>query len=38
MDVDEKDLTRYSLCAAVIIMVCPSLIATVFDKLSLILN
>ena len=38
MDVDEKDLTRYSLCAAVIIMICPSLIATVFDKLSLILN
>ena len=38
MNVDEKDLTRYSLCAAVIIMICPSLIATVFDKLSLILN
>ena len=38
MNVDEKDLTRYSLYAAVIIMICPSLIATVFDKLSLILN
>ena len=38
MNVDEKNLTRYSLCAAVIIMVCPSLIASVFDKLSLILN
>ena len=38
MGVDEKNLTRYSLIASVIIMVCPSLIATVFDKLSLILN
>ena len=38
MKVDEKDLTRYSLCASVIIMICPSLIASVFDKLSLILN
>ena len=38
MNVEEKDLTRYSLCVAVIIMICPSLIATVFDKLSLILN
>lgn len=38
MDVDEKNLTRYSLIASVIIMVCPSLIATIFDKLSLILN
>ena len=38
LKVDEKDLTRYSLCAAVIIMICPSLIASVFDKLSLILN
>lgn len=38
MDVDERNLTRYTLCASVIIMVCPSLIATVFDKLSLILN
>lgn len=38
MDVEEKDLTRYSLIASVIIMISPSLIATVFDKLSLILN
>ena len=38
MNVDEKNLTRYTLCASVIIMLCPSLIATVFDKLSLILN
>ena len=38
MEVDEKNLTRYSLIASVIIMVCPTLIATVFDKLSLILN
>ena len=38
MNVDEKNLTRYTLCASVIIMLCPSLIASVFDKLSLILN
>lgn len=38
MDVEEKDLTRYSLIASVIVIVCPSLIATVFEKLSLILN
>lgn len=38
MGVDEKNLTRYSLIASVIIIVCPGLIATVFDKLSLILN
>ena len=38
MNVGEKDLTRYSLGASVIIMICPSLIAFVFDKLSLILN
>lgn len=38
MDVDEKNLTRYSLIASLIIIVCPSLIAVIFDKLSLILN
>ena len=38
MGVDTKNLTRYSLIASVIIIVCPGLIATVFDKLSLILN
>lgn len=38
MDVDEKNLTRYSLITSLVIIVCPSLIATVFDKLSLILN
>lgn len=38
MKVEEKMLTRYSLIASVIIIVCPSVIATVFDKLSLILN
>ena len=38
MNIDEKDLTRYSLVASVIIIVCPSLIAAVFDKLSIILN
>ena len=38
MQVKEKDLTRYSLIAALIIIVSPTLIAVVFDKLSLILN
>ena len=38
MNVDEKNMTRYALCASVIIMLCPVLIARVFDKLSLILN
>lgn len=38
MGVDEKNLTRYSLITSVIIILCPGLIATVFDKLSLILN
>ena len=38
MGVKERDLTRYALIASLIIIVSPSLIATVFDKLSLILN
>ena len=38
MGVEGKSLTRYSLIASVIIILCPSLIGTVFDKLSLILN
>ena len=38
MGVEDKSLTRYSLIASVIIILCPSLIGTVFDKLSLILN
>lgn len=38
INVEKKDLTRYSLIASFIIMVCPSLIAAVFDKLSLIVN
>lgn len=38
MKVAEKNLTRYSLLASVVIMICPNLIAFVFDKLSLILN
>ena len=38
MEVKEKELTRYSLIASLIIIVCPSLIAVIFDKLSLILN
>ena len=38
MEIDEKNLTRYSLIASVIIMICPSLITIVFDKMSLILN
>lgn len=38
MNVEDKDLTRYSLIASVIIMICPGLIAAIFDKLSIILN
>ena len=38
MGVKDRDLTRYSLIASLIIIVSPSLIAIVFDKLSLILN
>lgn len=38
MKVKESDLTRYSLLVSLIVIVCPSLIAIVFDKLSLILN
>ena len=38
MKVAERDLTRYSLIASVVILVCPNLIAFVFEKLSLILN
>ena len=38
MDVKESELTRYSLIASLIVIVSPSLIAAVFDKLSLILN
>ena len=38
MDVKDRDLTRYSLVVSLIVIVSPSLIATVFDKLSLILN
>lgn len=38
MKVDEQNLTRYSLIIAVIIIVCPALISTLFTKLSLILN
>ena len=34
MKVDEKNLTRYALIVSLIIIVCPSLIATIFDKLS----
>jgi hypothetical protein len=38
MEVEGKSLTRYSLIASVIVILCPSLIGTIFDKLSLILN
>lgn len=38
MKVDEKNLTRYSLIASLIIMICPSVIAAIFEKLSLVLN
>jgi hypothetical protein len=38
MKVEEKKLTRYTLIASVIIIVCPALIAAVFNELSVILN
>ena len=38
MDVKDRDLTRYSLVVSLIVIVSPSLIATFFYKLSLILN
>lgn len=38
MMVDTKDMTRYSLLVSLVIIVCPSLINTIFNKLSLILN
>lgn len=38
MKVEESKLTRYTLIASVIIIVCPALIATVFNELSVILN
>ena len=38
MKVNETKLTRYTLIASVIIIVCPALIAAVFNELSVILN
>ena len=38
MKVDEKNLTRYSLIASVLVIVCPWLIKVIFSELSLILN
>ncbi len=38
MKVDEKDLTRYSLIVALLIIVCPVIISTLFVKLSLFVN
>lgn len=38
MDVEEKDMTRYSLLVSVVLIVCPSLIGMIFNKLSLILS
>lgn len=38
MKVEEKSLTRYTLIASVIIIACPALIETIFNKLSVILN
>ena len=38
MKVNETKLTRYTLIASVIIIICPALIATVFNELSVILN
>lgn len=38
MGVERERLTRYTLIASLIIIVCPALIETVFNKLSVILN
>lgn len=38
MKVEEAKLTRYTLIASVIVIVCPALIAAVFNELSVILN
>ena len=38
MKVEEAKLTRYTLIASVIVIVCPELIAAVFNELSVILN
>ena len=38
MEVKAKDITRYSLLVSVIVIVCPSLIDIIFNKLSLILS
>lgn len=38
MRVDEARLTRYTLIASVIVIVCPALIAALFNELSVILN
>lgn len=38
MRVDERNMTRYSLAVSVIVIVCPSLIGMIFNKLSLILS
>lgn len=38
MRVEEAKLTRYTLIASVIVIVCPALIAAVFNELSVILN
>ena len=38
MKVNEEKLTRYTLIASVIIIVCPTLITAVFNELSVILN
>ena len=38
MNVEEKELTRYSLLVALAVMLCPSVISMIFNKLSVILN
>ena len=38
MEVEEKDLTRYSLITSVVVMLSPEVIAFIFNKLSIILN
>lgn len=38
IEVEEKDLTRYSLIASLVVMFSPEVIAFIFNKLSIILN
>ena len=38
MKVDEENLTRYALIVSALVLLCPTIISMLFNKLSLILN